>query len=101
MIFVVALIVVVLGMLITAVVIAAWAIAAAYRWVAAVVNGVRPERPWVAADVGPRCLNASCRSANPAHAQFCRRCGAAMTATAFRSAGPMRYPIPDPQRVAV
>ena len=75
---------VVLLMALVAVALTVYVVSAVYRSVVGLFNGDAATATTPADGIGPRCLNAGCRSANPSHARFCRRCGSAMaTATTY------------------
>ena len=80
---------VVLAMSLAGVVIICWIAASACRWAVNLFAGDRS--PPAAVEVA-RCRNAGCRSTNPPHARFCRRCGTA-NAYAARPVAPRREPI--------
>jgi hypothetical protein len=66
-------------MVVTAVLFGSWVVAMVARVIwRALIGGPRQMQP---SGPGRQCLNPTCRSANPLHAQFCRRCGSNLTET--------------------
>ena len=47
---------------------------------------------------GPRCRNVGCRTSNPNHARFCRRCGSSLTGAAGVPSSPATLPLREERR---
>ena len=62
-----------------------WGVNRAVRWTAFVLRGP-PAAAGAAVgfDADRRCGNRGCRTANPPHAKFCRRCGSTLNPSAVR-----------------
>ena len=57
---------------------AVWGVSRAVRWTAFVLRGPTTPATAVGFHADRRCGNRGCRTANPPHAKFCRRCGSTL-----------------------
>jgi hypothetical protein len=68
-------------MVVTAILFGSWVVVSIIRMVWGTI--FRSRRGNMPPMVGRQCMNSGCRSGNPMHAHFCRRCGANLSEVAM------------------
>ena len=67
-----------------------WIVTTAFKTIWRLINGVGQSRTTTV--TGRQCMNAGCRTANPQHACFCRRCGSSLSDIATHRQPAMQQP---------